>query len=920
MCGNDLGVTEIETEYWFLADWHHVEIDAVPLFENTIAPWASMVIVNSGWWELKRCSCDHAYGRDDTCRKEYRGVLEQYATSLLDKVPYPYIRLSSCCGEYTEQHCDGDPVYEDRSMWPDGLADIYKHESNKGVLAFNEVLLDFAIEKKYRHFDPHPFANLQNIYDRTIDGSHPVQPLYHLWNQYLLSSIKGDGRIFPVVDGVRSSDKYKVLSEALPSSCADGMLSKNESDVDCGGVCPACSAGQRCYVDSDCVSSCSYESEKCEDAPSARESGMCTCDAVPTRAPVTHNDDDAEDEKPAWIEDDDVVGYGTSSATSDILGDKAIREGGPGSCAVPEDNEDASWRQAWKRTRKGLKKMSKKGACALGPGPRVLLFLLFGILGAAIRVSFSRRTLSSPRRSSIELTPMSNRPASPTNRVPVKEEGSPLLNALELALWLFIAAYCDQLAPTGLLPAGTLTLSENPDLWVGAMVLLLLISYSPRLTRTTDNTFFSRHQCNEWKGWMQIAFVAYHYANAQDFYVSIRWFVSAYVWLTGFGNATYFLNKDDFSLSRFLKMIWRINFFVVFLSLATGTKWIAYYVVALHTVHFVLCFVSFGFSKLMLRNEEPGSILRIVFALVYYLIVVTVIWEFGLYHVTIKPVLLYCLGEGFEEYFWFRTRMDYLSSWFGALAAVLMPITVKGWQSSYKGLILCVSTILFALGVWAWASHPTSIKYREIAPYVGTLWVPLYAVLRNATPYLRSRVSVPLEWLGARSLELYLLQFHLLMNRSAGRVLWLIPDVNWPVSNLILCACLWMLAASRCFANTASLRDAAEGRPRPVAVALALLCMAYVAARLFDAPCVGDGLTMSFFALGGSTLGGYVLADCARRCASEDVSIRYSVSATEDADECPSPPGSPSIIAEVATPEQSRPSQGSFDLSLSSSV
>ena len=177
---------------------------------------------------------------------------------------------------------------------------------------------------------------------------------------------------------------------------------------------------------------------------------MCTCDAVPTRAPVTHNDDDAEDEKPAWIEDDDIVGYGTSSATSDILGDKAIREGGPGSCAVPEDNEDASWRQAWKKTRKGLKKMSKKGACALGPGPRVLLFLLFGILGAAIRVSFSRRTLSSPRRSSIELTPMSNRPASPTNREPVKEEGSPLLNALELALWLFIAAYCDQLAPTGL--------------------------------------------------------------------------------------------------------------------------------------------------------------------------------------------------------------------------------------------------------------------------------------------------------------------------------------------------------------------------------------------------------------------------------------------------------------------------------------
>ena len=62
----------------------------------------------------------------------------------------------------------------------------------------------------------------------------------------------------------------------------------------------------------------------------------------------------------------------------------------------------------------------------------------------------------------------------------------------------------------------------------------------------------------------------------------------------------------------------------MFLSLATNAKWIGATSWPC-TVHFVLCFVSFGFSKLMLRNEEPGSILRIVFALVYYLIVVTVV-------------------------------------------------------------------------------------------------------------------------------------------------------------------------------------------------------------------------------------------------------------------------------------------------------
>ena len=87
-----------------------------------------------------------------------------------------------------------------------------------------------------------------------------------------------------MVDGVRTSDMYKILSNDAPSSCVARMLSKNESDVDCGGVCPACSEGQRCYVDADCVSSCSYESD-------TAASG--TCDALPTWRSVTRNDDDA---------------------------------------------------------------------------------------------------------------------------------------------------------------------------------------------------------------------------------------------------------------------------------------------------------------------------------------------------------------------------------------------------------------------------------------------------------------------------------------------------------------------------------------------------------------------------------------------------------------------------------------------------
>ena len=40
----------------------------------------------------------------------------------------------------------------------------------------------------------------------------------------------------------------------------------------------------------------------------------------------------------------------------------------------------------------------------------------------------------------------------------------------------------------------------------------------------------SRAQTEEWKGWMQFAFIMYHYYRMYSAYNEIRCFVSAYVW------------------------------------------------------------------------------------------------------------------------------------------------------------------------------------------------------------------------------------------------------------------------------------------------------------------------------------------------------------------------------------------------------
>ena len=52
--------------------------------------------------------------------------------------------------------------------------------------------------------------------------------------------------------------------DALPSTCRDGTLDGNETDVDCGGSCPRCAAGQHCVSASDCVSgNCSADTNTC---------------------------------------------------------------------------------------------------------------------------------------------------------------------------------------------------------------------------------------------------------------------------------------------------------------------------------------------------------------------------------------------------------------------------------------------------------------------------------------------------------------------------------------------------------------------------------------------------------------------------------------------------------------------------------
>lgn len=73
--------------------------------------------------------------------------------------------------------------------------------------------------------------------------------------------------------------------------------------------------------------------------------------------------------------------------------------------------------------------------------------------------------------------------------------------------------------------------------------------------------------------------------------------ITCYVWMTGFGNFSFFYMKGDFGSVRLMQMMWRLNFLVVFLCLTFGNTYILYYICPLHTCFFLVVYACMRFKS-----------------------------------------------------------------------------------------------------------------------------------------------------------------------------------------------------------------------------------------------------------------------------------------------------------------------------------
>lgn len=265
----------------------------------------------------------------------------------------------------------------------------------------------------------------------------------------------------------------------------------------------------------------------------------------------------------------------------------------------------------------------------------------------------------------------------------------------------------------------------------------------------------------------------------------IRVFVSAYVWMTGFGNFLYFDKKQDFSLTRAVSMWLRINYFPILLSVFIGVEFDLFYIVPLHTTAFFITMCTCYLAKCLGAWFDFPHAKRNLIAIGTCLAVHIVFYE--------TPLVL-LLNRLFGHEIYFRFMSDKYSAALGILSGYgwayfkkymqwcHIPANEDGTYTQEQKNAAWVQRLGGVLLIFLWyyfvGYMPDKLSYNPIHPFV--FWIPIagWLMVRNSSKYLTEVHSTALEFFGKITLETYVLQFHVFMNQNVQHIPVVVPGAG----------------------------------------------------------------------------------------------------------------------------------------------
>jgi hypothetical protein len=266
--------------------------------------------------------------------------------------------------------------------------------------------------------------------------------------------------------------------------------------------------------------------------------------------------------------------------------------------------------------------------------------------------------------------------------------------------------------------------------------------------------------------------------------------------MTGYGHCFFYLKKADFGFLRIAQVLIRLNLLTVALAYTMSTNYFDYYFSPLVSFWYLIIY-----GTLRVGRQYNARTAFVLAKIAISVSIVMVIFSNQAWVDNVMSFLKAYAGiQWSSKEVLFRAKLDLWIVYMGMLAAIgaikfkEFRIDEQPYWPRLKGSILISSGIALVWFMYFELTQKSKFTYNVWHPYISFIPIAGFALLRNATPPLRSASSRAFAFIGTCSLETFIMQFHFWLAADTKGVLLFIPGTRFRHINFVIStiAFIWL--------------------------------------------------------------------------------------------------------------------------------